>query len=269
MRFAADAPAVVLSPHLDDAVLSCWSVLGGDGDVAVVNVFDAVPPPGSVTRWELITGFADSAAAMQERRREDAEALALARRQPVSLGFHDEQHRRKAPPVSEVRAALERVAPAASVIYAPAAIGGHADHVLAASAALALRHDGVPVRLYADMPYAVEYGWPHWVTGAEPDPRVDPDAMWEAFLEDLPWHRVLLSAEAVALDDATSAAKLAAMRTYRSQFPALDAAPVGRLRNPLIHGHEVFWDVLPWTPPTLRGRLRIRTRVRSVVARRR
>jgi LmbE family N-acetylglucosaminyl deacetylase len=269
MRFAADAPAVVLSPHPDDAVLSCWSVLGGDGDVTVLNVFDAVPPAGSVTRWELITGFTDSAAAMRHRRSEDAGALALAGRHPVSLGFHDEQHRRAAPRPRSLRRALERAAPVASVVYAPAAIGGHADHRLAASAALPLRFDGVPVRLYADVPYAIEYGWPHWVTGAERDPRVDPDAMWEPFLEDLPWHRVLLKAEAVTLDEARSTAKLAAMRAYDSQFPALDAAPVGRLSSPAIHGHEVFWTVLPWTRPTLRARLRIGTRLRSVGARRR
>ena len=24
---------------------------------------------------------------------------------------------------------------------------------------------GIPVDLYADLPYAVVYGWPHWVTG--------------------------------------------------------------------------------------------------------
>ena len=67
MRFLSDAPAVVLSPHLDDAVLGCWSVLTGPVDVLVVNVFDGVPPAGSVTLWELITGCTDSAEAIDKR----------------------------------------------------------------------------------------------------------------------------------------------------------------------------------------------------------
>ena len=37
---------VVLSPHLDDAVLSCWHVLGREGDVRVVNVFTGSPEDG-------------------------------------------------------------------------------------------------------------------------------------------------------------------------------------------------------------------------------
>ena len=37
---------------------------------------------------------------------------------------------------------------------------------------------GIPVELYADLPYAVVYGWPHWVTGDPPDPHLDVDAYW-------------------------------------------------------------------------------------------
>jgi hypothetical protein len=31
--------AVILSPHFDDAVLSCWHALASAGEVLVVNVF--------------------------------------------------------------------------------------------------------------------------------------------------------------------------------------------------------------------------------------
>src|SRR3954451_1624058 len=114
MEFGAGAPAVVLSPHPDDAVFGCWSVLTGPGDVLVVNVFDGVPPGGGVTLWELITGCTDSAEAMQERRREDAEALALAGRRAVGLELLDQQYRRAPLRPEELAAALTAAVPAAS-----------------------------------------------------------------------------------------------------------------------------------------------------------
>jgi len=33
------------------------------------------------------------------------------------------------------------------------------------------------------------------------------------------------------------------MRTYRAEFAVLDRRPVSQLRNPAIHGFEVFWPV--------------------------
>jgi LmbE family N-acetylglucosaminyl deacetylase len=268
IQAAADAPAVVLSPHLDDAVLGCWSVLSGPGDVLVVNVFDGVPPSGSVTLWELITGCADSAAAMQERRREDAAALALAGRRSVGLGLPDQQHRHDPLPAERLGAALAAAVPAVSAIYAPAAIGGHADHVMVAALALELRAAGIPVRLWADVPYAVEYGWPSWVTGGERHPRIDPDPMWERFLHDLPCERAALVPEPRRLGDAEAAAKLEAMRAYGSQFPALDLAPIGRLSHPYVHGYEVLWTVAPLEPPPAPPRRRGLARAESRLRRR-
>ena len=265
---SADAPAVVLvaAPRRCGA-RGCWSVLSGPGDVLVANVFDGVPPAGGVTLWELITGCTDSAVdAMRERRREDAAALALAGRSAVGLGLLDQQHRREPRHADALEAALAAAVPAASAVYAPAGIGGHADHVLVAALALRLRADGIPVRLWADVPYAVEYGWPHWVTGDPRRERVDPDPMWERFLHDLPCERTALVPEPHRLTDAQAAAKLAAMRMYASQFPALDGAPVGRLSHPHIHRHEVLWSVAPLPPVPREGGLR--TRARALARRR-
>ena len=48
LRHDPGGPYLVLSPHLDDAVIDCWSVLTDSGDVRVVNIFAGVPSPG---RW--------------------------------------------------------------------------------------------------------------------------------------------------------------------------------------------------------------------------
>jgi hypothetical protein len=45
---------VVVWTHLDDAVLSCWSVIDGPGDVTVVTVFTGGPEPGSLTEWDRL-----------------------------------------------------------------------------------------------------------------------------------------------------------------------------------------------------------------------
>ena len=45
------APVVILSPHLDDAVLSCWHVLSGPADVRVINLFAGLPALGAAPGW--------------------------------------------------------------------------------------------------------------------------------------------------------------------------------------------------------------------------
>ncbi len=86
----------MLSPHPDDAVLSCWHALTGPGDVRVVNVFTAVPDGGAASRcawWDRLTGASNPSARMRERLIEDAEALRLAGRTALNVGFLDGQYR--------------------------------------------------------------------------------------------------------------------------------------------------------------------------------
>ena len=69
---------VVCSPHFDDAVLNCWSVLDREESCAVVNVFTGSPRPGFASWYDQLTGASCSTAHMQRRANEDAEALSLA-----------------------------------------------------------------------------------------------------------------------------------------------------------------------------------------------
>ena len=159
-------PAVILSPHLDDAVLSCWHLLTQPGEVVVINVFAGVPTHlGAPAWWDEYTGASDSAERVRERIEEDRRALAVTGRTAVNLGFLDEQYRPEEQPLAPLTEQIERLLDPGVQIYAPAAFANHSDHALVRAAALQLRVVGFEVSLYADLPHAVIRGWPVWVTG--------------------------------------------------------------------------------------------------------
>lgn len=66
----------VISPHLDDAVLSA-SVLLSDARIPVREVVTVITHgiPGRATDWARLTGFADAGSEHEARRREDERAL--------------------------------------------------------------------------------------------------------------------------------------------------------------------------------------------------
>jgi len=247
LRWRSDGPLVVLSPHLDDAVLDCWSVLEGEPRPLVVNVFAALPPEGTLGRWDRITGAADSAQRMRERIAEDAAALAPLGIEPINLSLPEAEYRSpwEEPPPARLDALLAARVPEVSGVLVPAALGTNRDHRAVRRYGLALRAAGIPVTLYADLPYCIQHGWPSWVDGAPPDPYRDVDAFWATFVEGTGIELARQRARVVALDEARAAAKLAALRCYRTQLPALDGGPLAYLSNPRAHGFEVFWELEP------------------------
>ncbi len=245
LRVDPQAPALVLSPHWDDAVLNCWSILTNARECNVVNVFAGSPPPGRLTLWDAITGAEDSAAQTRARLAEDASALALAKRTPVNLPFLDNQYRTQpGPSLRELDRALFARVPSASHVHVPAGVGGHPDHKLVRRYGRMLAYTGMPVSLYVDLPYCVTHGWPHWVLGGEPEANLDVDAFWLSFLEGVPEMPPLRSARIERLDEATAAAKLVAMQTYRTQFPALNGGARQMRADPAVHRVEVRWELV-------------------------
>jgi LmbE family N-acetylglucosaminyl deacetylase len=238
---------LLLSPHLDDAVLDCWSVLTGATPPHVVNVFAGKPPAGDpIPLWDRITGATDSAARVRERLAEDARALAAAGREATSLQFLDAQYRRPGMAVepAQVDGALAAaLTEPVSGVLGPAAIGGHPDHLLVRRYVRLLARHGFPVTLYADVPYCVMHGWPAWVDGRADDLHRDIDAFWGSFLAGVPELPPLRSARVVRLDDERAAAKLAALDSYATQMPALSYGGRDLLADPEIHRYEVFWDL--------------------------
>lgn len=70
-------PCVVLSPHFDDAALSCAALLQGGWVTESITVFAGTPGERLSVEHDLACGFADANAASTARAREDVAAMAL------------------------------------------------------------------------------------------------------------------------------------------------------------------------------------------------
>jgi LmbE family N-acetylglucosaminyl deacetylase len=248
---------VVVSPHLDDAVLSAWLVLDRAGPAAeVVTCFAGLPPadaPGG--HWDVTTGRGGGRAAVAERRREDLAAVGTTGAAVTHLDLLDGQYRPTGQDVSGELTALlrERLATAAEV-WLPAAIGGHPDHLATRHAALAASVQVPRRRVYADLPYAAQPAWPSEVTRSVADHLVrllasrlgqpSPDAVWRDALAGLPGATVG-AAELHRLTRRRRAAKWRALRCYDSQLAALRLGPGDRLRRRRVLAWEACWTLPP------------------------
>ena len=213
--------ALYLSPHLDDATLSCGgqiaqatrrgervlivTVMAGDPPVAAENDYIA----SLHARWEL-----DRDAAAQ-RRAEDLAACGLLGADALHLDVPDciyrldsatgapfyvsdtdifgNIHPAEAPLVMRI-AGLLRGLPAAAEVYAPLTVGHHVDHLLVRAAAEQVWASAL--RYYEDYPYAQQPGKLDAVLG---------DAAG--------WRSTIIPLDAASLD-----AKCAAISAFRSQL---------------------------------------------------
>jgi LmbE family N-acetylglucosaminyl deacetylase len=241
----------ILSPHLDDAVLSCWHLLDGPDAVSVINVFAGIPAKGTASGWwDASTGQHDPASVVRTRLAEDHKALALVGLQPVNLGFLDDQYRRVEQPTGSIVAALAAELSPDTAILAPAALTSgatetlhepHPDHVAVRDAGLALRAAGYRVSLYADLPHASARGWPSWVTGASAPPAPEVAAMWRHALRGIGVDDRHPTPDVRRLAPDEFARKAAAVRRYSSQIDPLERYFGARIDDPALLGYEIVW----------------------------
>jgi hypothetical protein len=252
---------VILSPHLDDAVLSCWHVLTQPGEVIVINVFAGVPSGlAAPAWWDQYTGASDSVKRVRERIEEDRTALALARRTAVNLDALDEQYRDSEQQLAPLMEQIERLLVPGATIYAPTAFANHTDHALVRAAALQLRDAGFRVFLYADLPHATLYGWPRWVTGDHAPASKDlATAAWDRSLEETGISPDEMVRTVHELDAEALARKLAAVKTYRTQLHGLVELAGRPLTDRETLGFEVVWA----TPAPARAGDRAAPRLRD------
>ncbi len=184
-RFEDLAPhydQIYLSPHLDDAVLSCAggiaNVVAADQSVLVVTICAGSPAPGTVfspfaqhqhRQWRLPPDQA-----MQQRVQEDVAALETLGADCLLLdlldaiyrvpdAYHDETTLFDlavpgdplGPALRTQIAALVARYPNA-IFYAPLAVGMHVDHQITYTVASEFVRGGVNIAFYEDFPYVAE-----------------------------------------------------------------------------------------------------------------
>ena len=224
---------VVISPHLDDAVLSCAGRLL-EADVMVVTVCAGAPAAGSaLSAWDIEGGAVDARERALARLAEDDAALAVLGAPTVRL---DElgQHYRGAP--YDVERVADRLVPlltGAGSVWIPAGIGGHGAHVGTREAGLlaAVRAGVARAMLYADLPYAFASGWPSDIGGLLGELMnvgVDP---------------ARLVAAPRRLTPAEQRQKQAAVACYRSQLAQLGVDRSGRFATAEADAWELAWKV--------------------------
>ena len=212
---------VYISPHLDDAVLSCggriWQQVQTGEHVLVVTIFAGTPAPSvslSPFAQELHTRWGHLADAAIKRRDEDLAALAVLEADAVHWPYTDCIYRRTPDgrfPYASGEALFSEIHPAEKAlvaelaarlkelslsqdgtVYAPLGVGHHVDHQIVRQAAEA---SGQPLIYYEEFPYAEE-----------------PQAV-QAALEEGQWQAKLTPLSEKALE-----AKIAAIACYRSQI---------------------------------------------------
>jgi LmbE family N-acetylglucosaminyl deacetylase len=238
------APAIVLSPHLDDAVWACFSLLASDQPLDVATVFAGIPE-GTVGWWDRECGITDSAAHVRRRRAEDAATLGTLGRRALHLPLLDDQYRNgeRVDP-AQIAGELAEQAPRVSRVYAWAGIG-HPDHMLVRDAGVFLAHAGIPVTLVSDYCYNTRRGWPTWVS---PEGRPAADEQWREVIGDILGDRIT-QPRIARLDGEQSERKLEAMQGYATQYDNIereepnwqdDGLPPSDPRKRVI---EVFYDL--------------------------
>lgn len=173
-----------LSPHFDDAILSCGGLIAQQRErgerAVVVTLCAGAPPAGLVStfaayqhqRWLADHPDRDP---IILRKAEDEAACAVLRAEAIHLNELDCIYRRGADGVwlydseealwgpvnpdddasilaTEMGSLIERLDPVC--IYAPLAVGNHVDHQRARDLAETWLRNGLPVVFYEDLPYA-------------------------------------------------------------------------------------------------------------------
>lgn len=219
-------PLLILSPHYDDAVLSCGQMIADRPECVVATAFTQIPRRGRMlTTYDKNSGFTSAGRAMQARRFENSEAmLTLGARRGIDLGLLDNQYDPAKDWDQSVHELAERLRDAieesgATTIVGPVGLA-HPDHVVCAGA-FRIVASGAPhldAWLFEDLPSRVLYP-------IETHERIE---IWRTFFP-----KMMLG----FLGCGDRAVKQKAVACYRSQLWALD--------EPTYLVPERFWRLRP------------------------
>lgn len=254
---------VVLSPHIDDAALSCsglLSALDGLAPRLVVTLYCGNPEPSNPAGNRRRTRRGHVSPAI--RRREDIAAMRYLDCDWVHLGFPDAIYRRSpttgrliyrhprqkwtrpnvadAAHIEELFLVLYRLCGnmGPRLLFSPMGVGYHVDHRICAMTALRLASQRTRVVFYEDFPYVVD----RRVGSGDDD---DPESALTR-LGQVPRHRYVVAAD--------TRRKIEALSLYASQIESLFGTEA-KMREALdARGYrgqpsEFFWSARPGEEP--------------------
>jgi LmbE family N-acetylglucosaminyl deacetylase len=215
----------VVSPHLDDAVLSLGAAIAASArngaTVFVVTVLGGEERSGEEAgEWDRAAGFRSAGEAAGARAREDDRACEIVGAVPRRLPFWDKRYARGGGR-EEVATAVEEAVADADTILLPGYPLQNEDHSWVTELVLERRHPAETIGFYAEQPYAA---WSH----ASPRSLVGDERPWTV-LDAAPPDQLV---------------KLRACRAYKSQVPLLGGTRtlLGILAYEARHGGEsVSW----------------------------
>lgn len=146
-----------ISPHLDDAVLSCGQLIAAEENTEVITICAGLPKKDVKTDYDMKCGFKSSYKAMTERRSEDIVANYRLGSPFVHLNFLDGQYD-KLFDLDQATEQLEKLLQGTDLVIAPLGLK-HLDHVHTRNTLLDM-YDKNPywdLWLYEELPYRVIY----------------------------------------------------------------------------------------------------------------
>lgn len=206
---------LVVSTHLDDAILSAGQFIAGrSGNVDVLTVFSGIPmEKGLLTAYDKKNGFKNSKDAMVVRRQEDTEACLLLNARPIYTEYLDSQYTEDAT-FDWVADLLELITMHKyEMVLAPLGLK-HPDHILVANSVSMLGLSNL--YFYEDLPHRVTH----------------PELVFERLD-----HFGLKRNKPVFIGDGPIADKVRALWCYRSQMRRGDLNPYN------LYVPERFWKV--------------------------
>ncbi|MBS0419159.1 MAG: PIG-L family deacetylase [Proteobacteria bacterium] len=233
---------VVVSPHLDDAVLSLGATLAhaveSGSDVQILTVFACAPDSNAPTdEWDRKSGFATEGEAAQQRRREDETACAILGVAPRWFDFGAEPYERHGS-MQEVVTAVASATADADIVLMPGFPLAHADHAALTNGLLSHGLSCRRVGLYAEQPYSFD-------RSATPNGSVPDMPAARIRSGTLTWQRACAAHRHRQL-------KLRAVKQYVSQLPQLGLRQLGhlRLRRMLWQEARLGGETIAWPNAT-------------------
>lgn len=148
---------VVVSPHLDDAVLSLGATMARAAEagtqVEVLTVFAYKPNSQEPTdSWDRKSGFATEGEAARNRRNEDHRACSILGVTPRWFDFGAQPYERRAS-MQDLVSAISAVTTGADTVLIPGYPLAHDDHATLGNALLSVALNCRVVGLYGEQPY--------------------------------------------------------------------------------------------------------------------